>query len=116
MKYQQRDLVFIKEEELPDGSLKDHPFLIISCRAASSKENYYTCIMMTGSPVIDLFSFRVDDEMFEAPLKKKDCQLRLYILNSIQENKISNLMNRMKSFYFKKVLDQIKEYVLIMDT
>ena len=117
MPYKQRDVVFV-EMPLPTGEVERHPFLIISCRAASNmeKDNYHTAIMMTGSKQKDKFSFPVEDSMFEGPLKKQNCQLRLYIIVSFPESKVQELLTRMKPVHFKAVLQQIKEYVLVIDT
>lgn len=114
MLYNQRDVVFVREE-LPDGKLEEHPFLIISCKAANEKESYYTGVMMTASAHTDHFTFPLHDLMFERPLAKKNCQLRLYILVSFPEKKIRSFFNRMKKVDFKAVLEQIKNYVLSMD-
>lgn len=117
MKYNQRDLVWLTEPTiLPDGSELDHPVLIISCRAANSKEDYYNVVMMTGSEYEDLFSFKLEDDMFEAPLGKSKCQFRTYIIFSIREVKIKKLANRMKRIHFVALLDRIKDYVLVADS
>lgn len=114
MPYQQRDLVYV-EMPLPTGAVEKHPFLIISCRAASTMESYHTAIMMTSSKLKDKFSFPTEDNMFESPLRKTDCQLRLYIIVSFPDQKIKEFITRMKPIHFQAVLQQIKEYVLIMD-
>lgn len=115
--YKQRDLVWLKEPPLmPDGKHLDHPVMIISCAAANSKENHYTAVMMTASPNIDQFSFKVTDEMFESPLAKKNCQIRLYILFTVPEEKIKSFANRMKSIHFNNVIRNITSYVLAADS
>ena len=114
MNYQQRDLVYV-EQALPSGEVQKHPFLIISCRAASSKEAYHTAVMMTASSYTDQFTFKVEDDMFESPLRKQNCQLRLYILVSFAETKSKELVTRMKKVHFKNVVQQIKDYVLAVD-
>ena len=63
----------------------------------------------------DQFSFKVEDQMFESPLRKKNCQLRLYILVSFHESEILELTTRMNNVHFKNVIQQIKEYVLVVD-
>jgi hypothetical protein len=114
MKYQQRDLVMVSLE-LPDGKIASHPYLIISCESANRKENFYSAVMLTSSVHKDTFSIEVDDLMFESPLRKKDCQIRLFIISSFNESKVQTWMNRMKKIHFKAVLDQLKEFVLSID-
>ena len=116
MKYNQRDLLWLNTPPImPDGKTLDHPVLIISCRAANCMEDYYTCVMMTASHTTDKFSFKLENEMFESPLKKQSCQLRLYILLSIRESQIKTFANRMKPIHFKQVLNQINNFVLCAD-
>lgn len=114
MPYQQRDVVYV-EMPLPSGGVEKHPFLIISCRAASAMESYHTAVMMTASKHKDKFSFLVEDTMFESPLRKPDCQLRLYIIVSFPDSKITELITRIRPVHFQAVLQQIKDYVLVMD-
>lgn len=114
MSFQQRDVVKV-EAQLPDGNSAIHPFLIISCRAASNMENYYTGVMMTGNTQEDIYSFALENNMFERPLEKSNCQLRLYILVSFNENRIRSLLSRMNKVPFAEVLDRIKNYVLLID-
>jgi hypothetical protein len=114
--YNQRDLVWLNDPAiLPDGTELDHPVLIISCSAANSRENHYTAVMMTASSHTDLFSFKLHNTMFESPLAKEGCQIRMYILLSIRQVKIKKMVNRMKKIDFENLTKQIKEYVLAID-
>lgn len=117
MAYKQRDVVKIPPTSLPDGQSLKHPFLIISCNDVNTKEkvNYYTGVMMTGSPSSDRYSFPLDASMFEGHLEKAHCQLRLHILVSFHENKIEKLITRMNKKDFIQVLQQIKDTVFAID-
>lgn len=114
MPHQQRDVVKIKEE-LPDGTIKVHPFLIISCARANSMENTYVGVMMTASTHKDAFTFNLNDDMFESRLEKGNCQLRLYIVSYFTEVRVSKLISRMKKVYFKQVVEEMKNYVFCVD-
>lgn len=117
MPYRQRDLVWIKNAEMPDGKNLTHPFLILSCEAARAQEpGYYYGIMMTGSVHRDRYSFPVSKEMFEGPLQKESTHLRLYIISSFRENRINGLVTRMMKRDFQRVLDEIKNFVLVADS
>lgn len=112
--YRQRDLVKVRKE-LPTGEVLRHPFLILSCHNSNSQENFYTGVMMTASTHYDGFSFRVDNTMFERPLEKTNCQLRLYILASFRAEDVEQLLSRMKKIHFQQVIDEIKAYTLCVD-
>lgn len=115
--YYQRDCVWLHEPiPMPDGKTLRHPVLIISCRAANCKESSYTAVMVTASQYRDNFTFVLEDTMFENPLAKNNCQLRLYILVAISESQIKSFANRMKIPHFRQVVKQIAEYVLSVDT
>ncbi len=112
--YNQRDVVMV-EMELPTGLKETHPYLIISCRNANAKENFYSGVMMTASTHSDRYSFPVSNEMFESPLRKSGCQLRLYVIGSFRQENIKVLLSKMKKVDFKNVLEEIKDYVLLID-
>jgi len=110
--YPQGDLVYLKKPiELPDGKSLDHPILIISSNSANSYENSYTGVMMTSSSKIDRFSFEVDNLMFESPLDKSGCQLRLYIIVGFKESDIRIFKNRMKATFLQVVLKQVRDSI-----
>jgi hypothetical protein len=117
MAYQQRDVVKIPGTLLPSGETLRHPFLIISCNAVlnNEKERFHMGVMMTSSSISDKFSFPLDDSMFERPLEKANCQLRLHIIISFPESRIEKLMTRMNKRDFTQVINQIKESVLCVD-
>jgi hypothetical protein len=117
MPYQQRDVVKIPPTTLPSGEVLMHPFLIISSNAVLRNENerYFLGVMMTSSAYIDRFSFPLDNSMFEGPLEKNNCQLRLHIIASFPESKIKKLVTRMKKRDFIQVINQIKDSVLTVD-
>lgn len=115
MDYKQRDLVWLNHPiPLPDGTNLAHPILIISCDNAN-RENSYTGVMMSSTAKQDRFSFELNNEMFESPLAKADCQFRTYILISFKKGDIKSFFNRMKKPHFKPLIDQIKEFVFCID-
>lgn len=114
MKFKQGDVVMVNHP-LPDGTVKSHPFVIISCSLANSKENYYTGVMMSSTSHTDIFSMDLDDTMFERPLKPGS-QIRLYIIVSFPEAKVNNIMNVMNKKHLKHLLKQIHEFVLCPDS
>jgi hypothetical protein len=115
MKYSQRDAVMVTMQ-LPSGEVETHPFLILSCRSANSMEDFYTGVMMTSKEKIDMFSFEISDSMFEAPVNKHGKQIRLYIIAGFMEAKIERWINKMKTVHFKAVVEQVKSFVLCVDS
>lgn len=115
MGYKQGDVVFVTMET-PSGHPMRHPFLILSCRAANSQENYYTAVMLTSKIHNDRFSFPLLDQMFESPVNKHAGEIRLYIIVSFSGTKIESFCNRMKIGHFRKVLEEIKDFVLCVDS
>lgn len=115
MNYSQGDLVFLKQPNtLPDGQVLKHPILIVSHNTANIAEDFYTGVMMTSSNHKDKFSFQVDNTMFESPIEKEGCQLRLYIIFSFREADIHRLVSRIKKPHLKNLLIQIKETVFVI--
>jgi len=114
MPYKQRDVVKISAQ-LPDGNTATHPFVIISCGVANSRENFYTGVMMTGSTHKDVFSFSIADSMFESPLEKGNCHIRLYILTSFREIQVTKFVSRMKKAFFVQLVKQITEITFKVD-
>jgi hypothetical protein len=109
--YQQGDLVeLIDPTKTPTGTLR-HPILIVSSNRSNGYEYFYTGVMMTSSDQKDSYSFHCTDEMFENPLRLKNCKLRLYITASFKESEISKKINKMKTQDFKQVLKQLNDLV-----
>lgn len=113
MKYKQGDLVSLRKPILlPDDTSLAHPVLIVSSDFSNSYENHYTGLMMTSSVITDRFSFSCKNNMFERPLEKTGCHLRLYILVGFNESEVSTFKNRMEKSYLIQVIDQLKECVI----
>lgn len=111
-KYLQGDLVYLNDPiKLPDGTELHHPVLIISSNHANSHENSYTGVMMSSTKSKDRFSFFVDNSMFESPLEKIGCQLRLYIIIGFKESDIRTFKNRIKSMYLIQILKQVRDSI-----
>ena len=111
--YKQGDLVKLKVVSLlPDGTEKFHPFLIISNSNSNSIENSYIGVMMTASSVSDRYSFKCSNEMFESPLEKTGCHLRMHIIAMLTENDILKFSNRMLPIYTDNLIKEIQSRIL----
>ncbi len=110
-RYQQGDLVeLIDPTKTPTGTLR-HPILIVSSNTSNGYESFYTGVMMTASVQNDRYSFLCTDEMFENPLRKDHCKLRLYITTGFRESDIKSKINKMKPHDLRQVLKQLNELV-----
>jgi hypothetical protein len=49
--------------------------------------------------------------MFESPLDKSGCQLRLYIIVGFKESDIRIFKNRMKPTFLQAVLKQVRDSI-----
>jgi hypothetical protein len=114
--FNQRTLVTLKDPiKLPDGQELPHPVLIISSNSSNGYENHYTGVMMSATKHKDRFSFPCDNSMFESPLEKDNCQLRLYIIIGFNESDIAKFKNRMKPVHFTGLIEQVKNLVFCID-
>lgn len=116
MPFKQGQLVTLKEPRtLPDGTLEDyHPFLIINS-TRSGFESFYTVVMMSATAHKDRFSFPVEDSMFESPLAKKGCQIRMYLIFGINESDIKDLKNVLKKPHLTAIVREITERIFSID-
>lgn len=120
----QRHLVIIKVD---DEVIEEHPVLVISCERANSLEDgrnhpknrgrRYIGVMMTTSPgTKGVFSFPVDNEMFEAKLKKENCHFRMHVLVTFYHNdQVHRLENRMKPKHFEFLMKDIQMLTFGLD-
>ena len=114
--YRQGDLLMLFDPiKIPKGSPLAHPILIISSNRSNNYEDFYTGVMMSSTSHTDRFTFSCEDGMFDSPLVKKNCQLRMYILLSFKAIEVKGLLNRIKPIHLTAVLRQIKELVFSID-
>jgi len=79
-------------------------------------ENTFVAVMITSSAVtMDDFSFALYDQMFEKPLVKKDCHVRMHLMTlSFGEYIDKPKINTMKIAAFKELMrDLIFDYDFI---
>ena len=111
--YSQGDVVYLNDPSLlPDLTELTHPFVIISSDVSNRNEKWYTGLMMTSSAQKDKFTFPCDNIMFESPLKKDNCQIRIYLTTSFPESYISKLYTKMKKQFLKNLIEDFKDLVL----
>jgi len=101
MQVSQRDIIELNFQ-LPNGSFKAHPALVISNNNVLDAENIFYALMISSKEYNDDFSFKLLDSMLGKPLTKVSfvkCQLILaYSLNEV----ISKLSS-VKLKYFEEI-------------
>ena len=109
MKVQQRDIVELNFE-LPNGTFKVHPALVVSNAAVLEAEGIFYVVMISSKPFNDEFTFELEDAMLTKPLSKKSfvkCQL----LQSYTADEILSKISAVKAAYFAQIKARIFETV-----
>ncbi|MCO5945708.1 type II toxin-antitoxin system PemK/MazF family toxin [Mucilaginibacter flavidus] len=66
----------------------EHPAVILSCDEVYNKDKCYVCVMISGTPSIDRFSFVLDDSMYEKKHTGKKSQVRCHLILYVLEKYI----------------------------
>ncbi len=116
MAISQRD-VYLLPHPITPSSVAPHPFIVLSVQEANESEKTFVAVMITGSEhTRDDYSFDLKDEMFDKPLAKDGCHVRMYLITlMLDEDVIGNRLNRMKEFYFKELMASIGDLIFNYD-
>jgi hypothetical protein len=109
MKVQQRDIVELNFE-LPDGTFKVHPALVVSNENVLDAEDIFYAVMISSKPFNDEFTFELDNSMLSKPLSKKSfvkCQL----LQSYTIDEVISKISSVKQSWFEKIKQKIFDSV-----
>lgn len=109
MKVQQRDIVELNFE-LPDGTFKVHPALVVSNENVLDAEDIFYAVMISSKPFNDEFTFELDNSMLAKPLSKKSfvkCQL----LQSYTIDEVISKISSVKQPWFGKIKQKIFDSV-----
>ena len=100
-----------------DSKVDFHPFIVLSTQEANEYENTFTAVMITSSEYRrDDFSFDLVNEMFDHPLPKTNCHVRMHLLTLCLTEEIrGNKLNRMKEVYFKQLMLAIGDLIFNYD-
>lgn len=110
MSYQKRRIVeapfYLGDEE------KKHPAVIISDPSVFEQEGFYHCVMITGSSRFDKFSFRINDDDLDIPLKKPS-QIRMHISMYFWEDELMRDQpeNYLSETAFERLIHQMQSEV-----
>lgn len=83
MAFQRGDIVSLDFEMPHSGNYVNHPAVILSGAEVYDGDRCYVCVMMTTSPLDDIFTFVLKPEMVEKPFIKPDSQVRCHLITYV---------------------------------
>ena len=114
MPIEQRDVYLVPPPF--NSQLEDHPFIVLSVKEANEYEGTFVCVMITSMAHKDDYSFLLEDAMFEQPLRKQNCHVRMHLLTLCLRPEITgNRLNKMKLFYFNELMKSIGDLIFNYD-
>ncbi len=93
--------------ELPNGTLRIHPAIVISKSAVHEVEDIFYALMISSKPLPDEFYYPLTNEMLSKPLPKKS-YVKCQLIQSYTEDEIIRRHGRIKHKY----LQEIKEILM----
>jgi mRNA-degrading endonuclease toxin of MazEF toxin-antitoxin module len=101
MKINQRDIVEI-QFMLPNGSIKNHPTLVISNNAVLEIEDIFYAVMISTKDYNDEFTYAINNSMCTKPLSKTSF-IKCQLIQSYSENEVLSKISSLKPSYFEEV-------------
>ncbi|GAB4451238.1 MAG: hypothetical protein OHK0036_11450 [Bacteroidia bacterium] len=113
MKAHQRDILLIKFSE----DIQEHYVVCLTPEHINTEEWAFLGIMITDSLIYDKennYSFPVNNDMFDKHFLKNDySKVRLYLINYLPIRAIIKKVAQMKTQYYRKMIDELREKVLL---
>jgi mRNA-degrading endonuclease toxin of MazEF toxin-antitoxin module len=109
MKINQRDIVEV-QFQLPNGSIKNHPALVISNNAVLETEDIFYAVMISTKDYNDEFTFTLNSSMCTKPLSKISF-IKCQLIQSYSETEVISKISSLKSLYFEEVKKMIMDTV-----
>jgi mRNA-degrading endonuclease toxin of MazEF toxin-antitoxin module len=105
MKINQRDIIEV-QFQLPNGSFKNHPALVISNNNVLDAEDIFYAVMISTKDYNDEFTFTLNDSMCNKPLSKKSF-IKCQLIQSYSETEVISKISSIKSLHFEEVKKMI---------
>lgn len=96
---------------LPNGGHKNHPTIVISNNDVYNNEQAFLAVMLSGKPVLDNFSFELDDSMVTKPFKKKT-QVRCHLITIASESDIISRHGTLNGSAVTSIVNKICNNIL----
>ena len=109
MKVGQRDIKEVNFE-LPDGSLKIHPALVLSNEHVLDVEDIFYAVMISTKPFNDEFTFKLNNSMLSKPLAKQS-YVKCQLIQSCSIDEVISKISSVHSVYFEQIKMMIFETV-----
>jgi mRNA-degrading endonuclease toxin of MazEF toxin-antitoxin module len=109
MKINQRDIVEV-QFELPIGTFKIHPALVISNNSVLEVEDIFYAVMISTKDYNDEFTYAINNSMCTKPLSKTS-YVKCQLIQSYSENEVLSKISPLKPIYFDEVKKMIFESV-----
>ena len=109
MKVNQRDIVLLNFE-LPNGSYKTHPALVISNQNVLEAEDIFYAVMISTKEYHDEFTFELKNTMLTKPLSKTSF-IKCQLIQSYTVNEVISKLSTIKPTYFEQIRQTIFETV-----
>lgn len=109
----QREVYMLPFPAVLDDGETNHPFIVLSCDEANDNNDHtFIGVMITSSRFTDDNSFYLTDEMFEKPLAKQNCHVRMHLITlCIKEDIQRARVNKMREKHFHQLMKTIGELV-----
>lgn len=101
-----------------DNNAERHPFIVLSIEDANAHERTFLAVMITSEQArIHDFSFHLRDDMFEKPLKKPRCHVRMHLIMMAFDEETKDIppVNKMKKIYFDELMKNIGDMIFNYD-
>lgn len=82
--------------QLPNGTLKTHPAIVISKSTVHEVEDIFYALMISSKPLPDEFSYSLTNEMLTKSLPKKS-YVKCQLIQSYTESEIIGRHGRIKN-------------------
>ena len=106
------DVLYSKEKDQ-----EDHPFIVLSCDESNdNNDNTFIGVMISGMKYKDDNSFELSDDMFDKPLAKPGCHVRMHLItlcikkDILTKNPVNTMLERDFRFLMKNIGELIFNY------
>lgn len=110
MPVNQREIIEVNFK-LPGDTFKPHPVIVLSNNSINEYEEAFVCVMVSGNPTHDDYSFPLENTMLTKVPKKK-CQVRCHLISLATDSDITGTKyGEIRTADFKKLLKKIETSV-----
>jgi mRNA-degrading endonuclease toxin of MazEF toxin-antitoxin module len=109
----QREVVEINFR-LPDGTFKPHPVIVLSNDDINDNEGAFVCVMVSGNPSSDDYSFPLSEDMLTFTPRKQS-QVRCHLITLGIDADIMRHFGHIRKAPFIKLINKINGSVFNLE-